>query len=69
MSSDHAVASRYLLSSDGKHPDSREFRRPRRIGDGIILNLVGSPNEAVRRSIRLLEHCGQDPSRVLLQLQ
>ena len=68
MRSDHAVASRYLLSRDGKHPDSTEFRRPRRIADGIILNLTGSPREAIRRSIRMLQHCGQDPSRVLLQL-
>ena len=68
MVSDHAVARRYMLSSDGKHPDSGEFSRPRRIGDGIILNLVGSPRGAIRRSIRILQHCGQDPSQVLLQL-
>ena len=64
----NAKADRYILSRDGKHPDSTEFGRPRRIGDGIILNYVGSPIEAISRSIRMLEQCSQDPSRVLLQL-
>ena len=67
-SSDHAVSHQYILSRDGKHPDSTEFRRPRPIGDGIILNHVGDPREGIRRSIRMLKHFGQDPSRVLLQL-
>ena len=67
-SSDHAVSHQYILSRDGKHPDSTAFRRPRLIGDGIILNHVGDPREGIRRSIRMLKHFSQDPSRVLLQL-
>ena len=68
LASDHAVASRYILSRDGKNANSKNFYNPRRISDGIILELDVGPSESIRRSIRLLEHCGQDPSQVLLQL-
>ena len=68
-SSDHAVSHQYILSTDGKHPDSSEFRRPRPIADGIVLNHIGDPKEGIRRAIRMLRHFGQDPSQVMLQLQ
>ena len=67
-SSDHAVSRLYILSRDGKHPDSRKFRRPYHVSDGIVLALGLNAREVIRRSIRMMEHCGQDPSRVLLQL-
>ena len=63
-----AKANRYILSRNGKHPDSTDFLRPYRISDDIVLALGLNAREVIRRSIRLLEHCGQDPSRVLLQL-
>ena len=61
-------ATRYILSRDGKHPDSTGFLVPYRIGDEIILETTLSSRAVVRRSIRMLEHCGQDPSRLLLHL-
>ena len=64
-----AKANRYILSRNGKHPDSTEFLRPYRIGDDIVLALGLNAREVIRRAIRMLEHCGQDSSRVLLQLQ
>ena len=41
---------------------------PHRIGDGIVLELNLDPNMIVHHSIRILKHCGQDPSQVLLRL-
>ena len=64
-----AKADRYILSRDGKNRDSREFRSPYRIGDDIILETHLSSIEVIRHTIRMLEHCGQDPSQLLLQLQ
>ena len=64
----HAKANRYILSRDGKHPDSTEFRQRYIVGDKVIVALGLSAQEVIRRSIRLLKYCGQDPSRVLLQL-
>ena len=64
-----AKGNRYILSRDGKHPDSTEFYSPYRIGDQIILETHLSSREVIRRTIRMLEHCGQDPSQLLLQLQ
>ena len=63
-----AKSDRYILSGDGRHPDSSEFRRPRHIADGIILNHIGNPRRAIQRSIRMLDHFGQDPAQMLLQL-
>ena len=62
-------AKQYILSHDGKHPSSTDFRSPYRIGNGIILETHLSAYEVIRHTIRILEHCGQDPSRLLLQLQ
>ena len=64
-----AKSNRYILSRDGKHPDSTEFLSPYHIGDNIILESSLSARRVVRHTIRMLEHCGQDPSQVLLQLQ
>ena len=64
-----AKSNRYILSRDGKHPDSTDFLSPYRVGDQIILETHLSSIEVIRRTIRILEHCGQDPSRLLLQLQ
>ena len=64
----HAKADRYILSRDGKHPDSTEFRQRYIVGDKVIAALGLSAQEVIRRSIRLLEHFDQDPSQVLLQL-
>ena len=64
-----AKADRYILSRDGKHPGSREFLSPYRIGDEIILETNLSARAVIRRTIRILEHCGQEPSLLLLQLQ
>ena len=65
----NAKANRYILSRDGKHPDSTDFRLSFTVGDEVILALGLSAKEVIRRSIRLLKHCGQDPSQVQLQLQ
>ena len=66
--SGNTVANRYILSRDGKHPDGTQFFSSHSVGDGIILETHLSSKEVVRRSIRMLEHCGQDPSQVLLRL-
>ena len=63
-----AKADRYILSRDGKHPDSTEFLSPYRIGDDIVLETHLSSRAVIRRTIRMLEHCGQEPSQLLLQL-
>ena len=63
-----AKADRYILSRDGKHPDSTDFLSPYRIGDDIVLETHLSSRAVITRTIRLLEHCGQDPSQLLLQL-
>ena len=55
-----------FLSRDGKHPDSTEFRSPYRIGDEIILETHSNSIGLVRSTIRMLEHCGQDPSDAFL---
>ncbi len=57
-----------FLSRDGKHPDFTEFRSPYRIGDEIILETHSNSIGLVRSTIRMLEHCSQDPSQLLLQL-
>ena len=64
----NAKGNRYVLSRDGKHPDSTEFLSPYRIGDQIILETHLSSREVIRRTIRMLEHFGQDPSQLLLHL-
>ena len=64
----NSVANRYILSRDGKHPDSTEFHHPYHIADGIILETHLNSREVIRRSIRMLKLFNQDPSRLLLQL-
>ena len=62
-------AKQYILSHDGKHLNSTNFRSPYRIGSGIILETNLNARNVIRHTIRMLKHCGQDPSRLLLQLQ
>ena len=65
----NAKANRYILSRDGKNPDSSKFIDPYYVSNEIVLERNVSSKEMLRRAIRILDQCDQDPSRVLLQLQ
>ncbi len=62
-------STRYLFSPDGKHSNGTSFGFPSPLGDtGIIVETSVSALESVRQTRRLLEHFGQDASRVYLTL-
>ena len=67
VSSEFAYITYYLVSVDGRNSDGSEFKKPRKIAGGIILNYseFDAPN-AVRRIRKLLEHCEVDIKTVQL---
>lgn len=48
--------------------DGGTFQKPMQMEDGIVLNGNYSGQSHVRHAIRLLQHCKQDPSQILIRL-
>lgn len=59
---------RYAVTDDGRHSDGKLFQQPRDIGNGLVLETNASATTKLGLSKRLLEECGESPSRVELQM-
>lgn len=60
---------RYLLSTDGRHQNGKQFKSPVPLADtGITLEGNFSAYDLVNHTRRLLRLVGQDPSQVYLKL-
>ena len=61
---------RFVVHTEATHPSGKRFTGIEHVsGTPLIVEKNGSRREAVRNTRILLEHCGQDPALVLLQLE
>ena len=61
---DATYPSVYILNSQPRHADDREFSRLRELSNGLFLYTWGDARVYVDRGIALLETCGKDPDSV-----